>query len=58
MTFRSKAAAFGYPVRVFSSRSWPPNLNLIPRTWLQIAETRDLKMAPSQSSGFRPPLER
>jgi hypothetical protein len=33
MTFRSKAAAFGYPVRVFSSRSWPPNLNLIPLTW-------------------------
>jgi hypothetical protein len=46
MTFRSKAAAFGYPVRVFSSRSWPLNLNLIPRTWLQIAETLDLKMAP------------
>ena len=39
MTFRYKAAAFGYPVQVFSSRSWPPNLNLITRSWLLIAET-------------------
>ena len=33
-----------------------PNLNLITRTRLLMAETRDLKMHPGQSSGFRSPL--
>ena len=34
-----------------------PNLNLITRTWIPIAETRDLKMKPpSKLSGFRSPF--
>ena len=34
-----------------------PNLNLITRTWIPIAETRDLKMKPpGQPPGFRSPF--
>jgi hypothetical protein len=60
--FGSQVSALRFLVQVFRCRyryrSRVPNLHLITRTWLPMAETRDLKMCgPSQSSGPRSPFE-